>query len=79
MSRKALTDEMDGNPAVCMMIMTSGLECWLGLVTGQSRPGSNPTVLRKTSLRNFGNSVYPASVLVARKPPQAKIFFKSGG
>ena len=33
-----------------------GLERWLGLTV--SRPGSNPAAA--TSLRNFGNSVYPA-------------------
>ena len=38
---------------------------WLGLgvgqATGLSRPGSNPTAenFAPTSLRNFGNSVYP--------------------
>ena len=36
----------------------SELERWLGLATGRSRPGSNPAA--KTSLRNFGNSVYLA-------------------
>ena len=36
----------------------SGLERWLGLATGWSWPGSNPAA--STSLRNFGNSVYPA-------------------
>ena len=36
----------------------SWLERWVGLATGRSRPGSNPAVA--TSLRNFGNSVYPA-------------------
>ena len=36
----------------------SGLERWLGLATGWSWPGSNPAAA--TSLRNFGNSVYPA-------------------
>ena len=33
----------------------SGLERWLELATGRSRPGSNPAAA--TSLRNFGNSV----------------------
>ena len=37
---------------------SSGLERWLGLATGQS--GRVRIPLRKTSLRNFGNSVYPA-------------------
>ena len=37
----------------------SGLERWLGLATGRSRLGSNPAAT--TSLRNFGNSVYPTS------------------
>ena len=37
----------------------SGLERWLGLATGRSRPGSNPTS-ENVSLRNFGNSIYPA-------------------
>ena len=37
----------------------SGLERWLGLATGRSRPDSNPTS-QNFSLRNFGNSVYPA-------------------
>ena len=37
----------------------SGLERWLGLATGRPRPGSNPTS-ENVSLRNFGNSVYPA-------------------
>ena len=37
----------------------SGLERWLGLATGRSRPGVR-IPLRKTSLRNFGNSVYSA-------------------
>ena len=36
----------------------SGLERWLGLATGRSRSGSNPTS-ENFSLRNFGNSVYP--------------------
>ena len=36
----------------------SGLERWLRLATGGSRPGSNPTA-ENFSLRNFGNSVYP--------------------
>ena len=36
----------------------SGLERWLGQATGWSRLGSNPSAA--TSLRNFGNSVYPA-------------------
>ena len=36
----------------------SGLERWLRLTTGRSRPGSNPA--EATSLRNFGNSVYPS-------------------
>ena len=36
----------------------SGLEGWLGMATGWSWPGSNPAAA--TSLRNFGNSVYPA-------------------
>ena len=36
----------------------SGLERWLGVATGRSRSGSNPAAV--TSLRNFGNSVYPA-------------------
>ena len=31
---------------------------WLGVATGCSRQGSNPAAV--TSLRNFGNSVYPA-------------------
>ena len=35
----------------------SGLR-WLGLATGRYRPGSNPAAA--TSLRNFGNCVYPA-------------------
>ena len=35
------------------------LERWLGLATGWSRPGSNPTS-ENFSLRNFANSVYPA-------------------
>ena len=38
-------------------LVTSGLERWLGLATGLSRPGSNPAAA--TSLWNFGNSVYP--------------------
>ena len=37
----------------------SGLERWLGLATGRSRPGSNPTS-ENFSLWNFANSVYPA-------------------
>ena len=36
----------------------SGLERWLGLVTGRSWPGSNAAAA--TSLQNFGNSGYPA-------------------
>ena len=36
----------------------SGLECWLGLATRRSRPGSKPAAA--TSLWNFGKSVYPA-------------------
>ena len=35
------------------------VECWLGLATGRSRLGSNLTA-ENFSLRNFGNSVYPA-------------------
>ena len=37
----------------------SGLERGLGLATGRSRPGSNPAA-ENLSLRNFGNSIYPA-------------------
>ena len=36
----------------------SGLERWLVQATGLSWPGSNAAAV--TSLRNFGNSVYPA-------------------
>ena len=38
--------------------VASGLERWLGRATGWSWPGLNPAAA--TSLRNFGNSVYPA-------------------
>ena len=44
----------------------SGLERWLGMATGHSRPSSNPTSVqtfrfgKNVSLRNFGNSVYPS-------------------
>ena len=64
-----LTDEfLDNRCSICVISLSitfyagaqwsSGLERWLGLATVRSQPGSNPTA--ETSLRNFGNSVYPA-------------------
>ena len=37
----------------------NGLQLWLGLATGRSRPDSNAPA-ENVLLRNFGNSVYPA-------------------
>ena len=38
----------------------SGLERWLGLATGQFPNGFESHCGKNFSLRNFGNSVYPA-------------------
>ena len=47
------------NPRRLASVESKGvLECLLALATGD--PGRVRTPLRKTSLRNFGNSVYPA-------------------
>ena len=38
----------------------SWLQRWLGMATGHSRPGSNPTLVNKFRFGTFGNSIYPS-------------------
>ena len=54
-----------------------GLERWLGLVTGRSRPGSNATA-ENFWLRNFGNSVYPALPVSFGRDTESRLSLLSG-